>query len=106
MKVGYKTTEFWVTVLGNLVALLAALTGKDYSGLVPVVAAGCAVAANAVYTIGRNGLKAATLKSDAAALAHAVGAAAPAAAVAAVEHAVEAAAAPAPEAPAAPAPAA
>lgn len=69
MKPGIRTTEFWVTVLGNLAAVLAIVwPGHDYSGLVPVLAIACGMAANIAYGVGRHTLKAATLRADGEAL--------------------------------------
>ena len=57
MKVGYKTTEFWLALLGQIAAFVLAILGK----IDPTLATSVAVGSSAVYgtqrTIIKNGAK-------------------------------------------------
>lgn len=57
---GYLTTEFYVTLLGNVIAILALFKiglPSDTSGLVQAAALLAAFIANAVYANARKGVK-------------------------------------------------
>lgn len=79
LKPGYRTTEWWTVVAGNLAAIVVATTGHDVSTWVPMIATICALASNGVYALSRSRLKAAHAAADVAALAAAVSSVVPAA---------------------------
>lgn len=53
MKVGYKTTEFWLALVGQIAAMVLAILGK----IDPTLAASVAVGSSAVYGTQRTIIK-------------------------------------------------
>ncbi len=58
-KTGYRTTEFWVTVLTHVAWVVAVVFHRDLSNYVPAAAVLAAAIATAVYSVSRGQVKSA-----------------------------------------------